>query len=156
MAGDVRFQEIKSRGQLRRERAEAAGMERALALLANPSTTTPQAPALSGGVGSLLSILQLLGGTSDLNQQQRSRPPRPNQTTRLRRSGTIPGAVFYDSSMPNCGHCEMCKTPHSNPNCRSCRTGCGGRIIPIKPAPILPGRSAPGQPSQRTNANQTL
>ena len=152
MADDYR--DVKSKGQLRRERAEQSGMQKALAMLAIPSTTSPQAPALNS-VGSLLSILQLLGGTSDLNQQ-RDRPPRPNQATRLRRSGTIPGAVSYNSSMPICGHCEICQTPHSNPNCRSCRTGCGGRVIPIRPAPIPPGRSAPGQPSQRTNANQTL
>ena len=72
MADDFRdFGVVKSKGQLRREAAEAQGMQRALAMMANPSTT-PQAPALSG-VGSLLSILQMLGGTSDLNQH-RTRP----------------------------------------------------------------------------------
>ena len=154
MADDFRdFGVVKSKGQLRREAAEAQGMQRALAMMANPSTT-PQAPALSG-VGSLLSILQMLGGTSDLNQH-RTRPPRPNQATRLRRGGTTPGAVLFDSSMPTAGYCEMCKTPHSNPNCRECRTGCGGRVIPTKHAPNHLGRIAPGQPAQRTNATQLL
>ena len=152
MADDFRdFGVVKTKGQLRREKAEAHGMQRALAMMANPSTT-PQAPALSG-VGSLLSILQMLGGTSDLNQH-RTRPPRPNQATRLRRGGTTPGAVLFDSSMPTAGYCEMCNTPHSNPNCRECRTGCGGRVIPTKQAPNHLGRIAPGQPEQRTNARQ--
>ena len=150
MADDFRdFGVVKTKGQLRREKAEAQGMQRALAMMANPSTT-PQAPALSG-VGSLLSILQMLGGTSDLNQH-RTRPPRPNQATRLRRGGTTPGAVLFDSSMPTAGYCEMCKTPHSNPNCRECRTGCGGRVIPTKAAPNHLGRIPPGQPAQRTDA----
>ena len=150
MAGDL--VQVESKGEARRKRAEAVGMQRALDTLSSP--TTPQAPALNG-VGSLLSLLQLLGGTSD-HHQQRNRPTRPNQATRLRTSGTTPGAVSYNSSMPICGHREMCKTPHSNPLCRSCRTGCGGRVIPIKPTTIPPGGRAPGQPSQRTNANQVL
>ena len=149
------FRDVKSKGQLRRERAEQSCRSRALAMMANPSTSLqPQASALSG-VGGLLSLLQLLGGTSDLNQQ-RQRPPRPNQATRLRRSGTTPGAVFFDSTMPVAGYCVLCKTPHSNPNCRECRTGCGGRVIPIKSGPKPPGRSTPGQPSQRADAKQTL
>ena len=148
------FRDVKSKGAQRRERAEQVGMSRALALLATPSQPQPQAPALNG-VGGLLSLLQLLGGTSDLNQQ-RQRPPRPNQATRLRKSGTTPGAVFFDSTMPTTGYCEMRNTPHSNPNCRECRTGCGGKVIPIKSAPDQPGRSTPGQPSQRTSAKQTI
>ena len=48
MADDFRdFGVVKTKGQLRREKAEAQGMQRALAMMANPSTT-PQAPALSG------------------------------------------------------------------------------------------------------------
>ena len=152
MADD--FRDVKSKGAQRRERAEQVGMSKALALLATPSQPQPQASALNG-VGGLLSLLQLLGGTSDLNQQ-RQRPPRPNQATRLRKSGTTPGAVFFDSTMPTTGYCEMCNTPHSNPNCRECRTGCGGKVIPIKSAPNQPGRSTTGQPSQRTNADQTI
>ena len=58
MADDLR--DVKSKAQVRRERAEQSGMQKALAMMANPSTSLPpQAPALNG-VGGLLSLLQLL------------------------------------------------------------------------------------------------
>ena len=157
------YQEVKTAGQRKRERHENIGMQKALAQLglANgnalqpllqppPATMQQLAPA-----NNLAIALQLLGGAVNLNRLPNGRKPRSNPATRVRQQGqqqqsTPPVDV---STLPICGYCDMCNTPHRNPNKRTCRTGCGGTVKLIAESKLPAKKGNQGNQPQQAPSN---